>query len=120
MVEFVSAALGGSEGVMKILRSLTRRGSRVESAGYFTVLMSGEWFPASRLPQGFHRHPGQLKDNDALGLETLNQAGNPQAAFLSQTMKLSKLDRRPMRFALIVMSAAAITYALLWWIGNPR
>jgi hypothetical protein len=36
-----------------------------------------------------------------------------------QTMKLSKHDRRPIRLSLIVMSAAAITYALLWWIGHP-
>jgi hypothetical protein len=43
----------GLEEIMKLLRSITRRGFEVGTAGWFTVLKQNTWFPASRLPGRF-------------------------------------------------------------------
>lgn len=93
---------------MKLLRSITRRGFEVGTAGSFTVLKPNTWFPASRLPQSaLYRVNRSVK-----GIAT-HDSMSPQI------MLPSMYDRRPARSVLIVLSAIAITSALLWWIIYP-
>ena len=99
---------------MKILRSVNRRGSSIETAGYFTVLKAGNWFPATRLPKGLRQI--SVKSDLTSGAD---QPGR-DAAVLARAMSIEDREIRPARFALIVISAATITYALLWWTSVPR
>lgn len=71
---------------MKILRSVTRRGFNVGTAGWFTVLKPNTWFPASRLPAGFHY----------LGGRPMGVVGpdNPGTTIPLQILKPSVRDRR--------------------------
>ena len=93
---------------MRLLRSITRRGFDVGTAGWFTVLKPNTWFPASRLPESqFHRgHP-------------FARAIATRDSISPLIMRPSTKDRRPVRSALIVLSAIAITSSLLWWIMHP-
>jgi hypothetical protein len=93
---------------MKILRSVTRRGFNVGTAGWFTVLRPNTWFPATRLPRSFHYLGG--RPTGAV------QPGSQVTAMPLQILRLSARDRRLVRPALIVMAAATITAVLLWWI----
>jgi hypothetical protein len=126
---------------MKILRSVNRRGSSVQSAGFFTVLRANTWFAASRLPGVSSYLVDQSKWAASLQAHD-NPTGNPTAAPLTvsisapeqkaqghadsrenaiplQIMMPSTYDHRPIRLALIVLAAAAITLIMLWWIANP-
>lgn len=94
---------------MKILRSVTRRGFSVATAGWFTVLKPNTWFAASRL-QG-HRHNGRPK----VGAEP----GSLNPATPSLSVNLRANDPGSMRLALTIMGATAITSVLLWWIMHP-
>ena len=109
---------------MKILRSVNRRGFRIESAGYFTVLKPNTWFPASRLPDedDFHYLTEQSKGTEFPQAHE-NPAENPTSAlspestvFLSQYMDLSAHDQRLVRTGLIVLATTAITFIILWWL----
>ena len=122
---------------MKILRSVTRRGFNVGSAGWFTVLRPNTWFPASRLPGGFPSLAGQYKgtafpqahENPTAApppeltsvpeQNALSHADSQEKAIPLQIMIPSTHDHRLMRLALIVMVAIAITWMFLWWIGHP-
>lgn len=50
---------------MKILRSVTRRGFEVGTAGWFTITGPRRWFPASRLPGGFQDFLDRPKRTEA-------------------------------------------------------
>lgn len=99
---------------MKYRRSLTHREFRVRSAGWFTVLKPDAWFPALRLPSGFHHRSNQSVETTAV-----DQAYGYQTTNSPQIMMPSTKDRRLMRPALIVLTAMMITSGLLWWIMHP-
>jgi len=120
---------------MKILRSVNRRGFRIESAGYFTVLKPNTWFAATRLSGGFHHLLGQSKGNAvALGHENptaafppasasvperkaLVHTGSREAAMPSLIVISGAQNHRLMRPATIVLAATAITWIFLWWVS---
>ena len=93
---------------MKLLRSITRRGFEVGTAGWFTVLKPNTWFPASRLPGGQlyrgHQAARAIATSDSISPRITMPGTN---------------HRRPARSALILLSAIAITSALLWWTMHP-
>lgn len=93
---------------MKLLRSITRRGFEIGTAGWFTVLKPNTWFPASRLPGRF-----RYRSSAPAGTTSMDRAIS-----LRITLPTTK-DRRLVRSALVVLAAAAITSALLWWIMHP-
>ena len=91
---------------MKLLRSITRRGFDVSSAGWFTVLKPNTWFAASRLRTTRPRasaHPRTLI---------------PTAPSLS--VKLNANDPTFGRLAFTVVLALVITTVLLLWIMYPN
>ena len=108
---------------MKILRSVTRRGFSVGTAGWFTVLRPNTWFPASRLPGSIH-HPGgrprEIDEPRPAQIQPSSHAGSQEMAILPQTMNMGMRDRGLMRMAMVVLTALAITSALLLWIITPR
>src|SRR5277367_4040028 len=55
---------------MKLLRSITRRGFNVGTAGWFTVLKPNTWFPASRLPGRFRYRSSQSAETTAVDHDT--------------------------------------------------
>jgi len=93
---------------MKLLRSITRRGFDIGTAGWFTVLKPNPWFPASRLPRRFRYHGSPSAEttraNQAISVRILLPSRN---------------DRRLARSVLVILAAVAITSALLWWIMHP-
>lgn len=91
---------------MKLLRSITQRGSTIGTAGYFTVLKPNTWFPASRLPVPFRYRPSQ-------SAPTLAETTAPNI------ITLPGEQRHPLRQALIVLASGAIVYTLLTWLTNP-
>jgi hypothetical protein len=94
---------------MKLLRSITRRGFNVGTAGWFTVLKPNTWFPASRLPGNFRYRNSQ----SALDQTNFETASSPRIAIPGPD------TRGPMHLTFIVLAAVAITSALLWWIMHP-
>lgn len=104
---------------MKILRSTTRRGFSVATAGWFTVLKNNSWFPASRFPEQ-RRHPSAA--TAAMASTPDQRAEQPMgcAALEPRIGERAVRDRRPIRSALVVLVAIAITSALLLWIMQPR
>jgi len=99
---------------MKILRSITRRGFSVGTAGYFSVLRPNTWFPASRLPGRFRYHPSQTAEMPAA-----DHAARGEATIAPRIAIPGSQDRGLMRPAFVVLAAMAITSALLWWIMHP-
>lgn len=93
---------------MKILRSVTRRGFSVGTAGWFTVLRPNTWFPASRLTGRVRGDGGRP---DVAG-------GGPQAAAALNFLPFNT-RRRVMPMVLIGLAATAIAAAGLWWIMHP-
>jgi hypothetical protein len=111
---------------MKILRSVNRRGSTIGSAGYFSVLNSNTWFPASRLRESFGDSLGQSegaalphRPKPILAQEAPTDADNQETAMPLQILTPSTAGHRPIRAALIVLTAAAITLIMLCWIAQP-
>ena len=93
---------------MNLLRSITRRGFNVGTAGWFTVLRANPWFPASRLPGSFRYH----------GIKSVEApAAHPVVS--PWIMMPRTTDRRLLQRGSIIVSAALITSALLWWIMHP-
>jgi len=91
---------------MKILRSVTRRGFRVEPAGFYTLLKLNKWFPASRLPVPFRYRT--------------SQSAQPPTETTTPNIITLRWDRRsPVRQVLIVIVAAGIVWAMLLWIMHP-
>jgi hypothetical protein len=92
---------------MKILRSVTRRGFSVGSAGYFAVLKPNTWFPATRLPRPFRYHAVQ---SPLASTETT----------APNIISLPPEQRSPLRLAIIVLISGAIVFAMLCWIMHPN
>jgi len=101
---------------MKILRSVPRRGFSVGTAGWFTVVSPNRWFAASRLPMGSRNLVSLSEEISAPEQMTLYHPASQEAAEPLQTVKLRTPDHSVMRSVLIVLAAAAITSALLWWL----
>jgi hypothetical protein len=99
---------------MKILRSVTRRGFSVGTAGWFAILKPNTWFPASRLPGTF-----RYRSSQSAGTTAIDHAGRLQTTIPPRIMIPSTPDRRLLRPALVLLAAMAITSALLWWIMHP-
>lgn len=105
---------------MKILRSVTRRGFSIGSAGLFSVLRPNTWFPASRLP-GAHQGLGApvKKTSGVAGTSALHgisgQARSVQWRVIDQGVE----EHHRMRSGSIILGALAITSAMLWWIMHP-
>ena len=98
---------------MKILRSVSRRGYDVGTAGWFTVLRPNTWFPASRLPKnlpGFGMRAEQITPGSLSGTVQPTQW---------RPAERRTDDRNRMRLASAVFGAGAITSAMLWWIMHP-
>ncbi len=93
---------------MKLLRSITRRGFEVGTAGWFTVLKPNKWFPASRLPGRFH-----YRSSPSAGTTAVDHPISLR--ILLPATKDGGLGRS----AFVVLAAVAITSALLWWIMHP-
>lgn len=103
---------------MKILRSVTRRGFNVGTAGWFTVLRPNTWFPATRLQASQSLGRSIVSTAPVLSPEL---AKAPPAAIAPNlgTLNLSH-NGHVLKQVWIVLSAAAITSALLLWIIQPR
>lgn len=99
---------------MKLLRSITRRGFDVGSAGWFTILKPNTWFPASRLPAGF-----RYRSSQSMQVTAVYHADNFKTAASPRILFPSTKDRSLVRGALVLVAAIAITSALLWWIMHP-
>ncbi|MGA2886500.1 MAG: hypothetical protein ABSE51_00495 [Terracidiphilus sp.] len=112
-------------------RSWNRREFDVTPAGFFTVLRPTGWFSAtSRLPAGFrylvsaskHAAAPHVVDMPAAAparapeQEALDRPAIKETTISLQILTLSAHDHHLMRQALILLSAAAITCFLLWWI----
>jgi hypothetical protein len=110
----------------KSSRSWNRREFDIRPAGYFTVTKSAGWFAAWRLPGGFRYlfpQSGEAKAPAAAPASafTPNEKAIDQGrAILSQSMVPVRDDQGLMQLVLIVLAAAAITFALLWWIAGAR
>lgn len=101
---------------MKILRSVTRRGFTIGTAGWFSVLKQNTWFPATRLPGGFH-DPGSR--TRVWERKTPGHGPGLPAAVRIQVLDQPVHDHPLMRPALIILAAMTITSALLAWIMYP-
>lgn len=110
---------------MKILRSTTRRGTEVRTAGYYTVLQPSAWFAAARLSDRFPH----LRERAAAAVAArlASEAATGSIDFSTNCAEVH-LDLRPepepihwMRSALILLVAFGVTSWLLWWLfGRPH
>lgn len=98
---------------MKILRSVSRRGFSVGTAGWFTVLRPNTWFPASRLPKTI---PAFGIRNEQTAHGDVSSASHPPR--WTPTERHSD-DRNRTRLASAIFGAVAITSVMLWWIMHP-
>jgi hypothetical protein len=100
---------------MKILRSVTRRGFNIGTAGWFTVLRPNTWFPATRL----HTGPPTLSGRSGGVAESavpMQHAGTLNPAIAAPRIApLNANDRPPIRLLLAALAGAAITSFFLWW-----
>src|SRR4051812_33694280 len=106
---------------MNILRSVTRRGFSVGTAGWFTVLRPNTWFPASRLARAL---PGLDKrvvgaPERVAGPGAPESAGGQVKAVRWLAMERAVEPRNKMRAGTAIVGALAITSAMLWWIMHP-
>jgi len=101
---------------MKILRSVSRRGFSVGTAGWFTVLKPNTWFPATRLPRTF---PGPGIRMKGAGPDAMSPASLPGQSVRWAAMERSADDRSRIRLASAIAGGLAITSAMLWWIMHP-
>lgn len=108
---------------MKILRSVTRRGFRVGTSGWFTVTTPARWFAASQFKEGPGTFVGDSKwtaarvvrDRQAIEPFGANSTiAPPQIAIpLSQ-------DHRLLRLTMGALAATGFAYFMLGWIGGAR
>jgi len=111
---------------MKLLRSVTRRGFEVGTAGWFTITSPRRWFSASSLPSGFQDFLDRPKRTEARVIPfppspegdptAADRANRPDAAPPLQLINPSAQDHRLMRMVLIALIAAALTLLVLWWL----
>jgi hypothetical protein len=114
------------------LRSVVRRGYTVAQAGYFTVTSPNRWFSASQFPNRFPEFSRSRKsaspENRAATFAPSAWAGPKTADNREITLPLQvaipgAIDRGRIRFIMILLAAALLTAAVLWWIietGSTR
>ena len=93
---------------MRILRSVTRRGYTVQSAGFFNVVSPNRWFAASQFPPGLDAHV-KVTDTADEARDRTDSEEVPQI-LISRTQ-----DRSLARFVLAALAAAAVALFVLWW-----
>ena len=104
---------------MKILRSVTRRGFEVGTAGWFTITGPRRWFPASRLPGGFQDFLDRPKRTEARIVASvpdqkiLDRADSHETTIPLKLISTGAREFRPIHFGLIVLAAAGLTLILL-------
>ena len=80
---------------MRLLRSITRRGFDIGTAGWFTVLKPNTWFPASRLPGRFRYHGNPSAEstgaNQAISVRILLSECSGVGALLRDTLMIRPL-----------------------------
>jgi len=109
---------------MNLLRSVTRRGFTVGTAGWFTITSPRRWFSASQLPTGFQDFLDRPKrtaariipfpppsKRDQMALDRTNRT---EATIPLQLISPSASNLHLIRLILIVLAAAALTVAALW------
>jgi hypothetical protein len=102
-------------------RSWNRREFSVSQAGYFTVLKPIRWFSAT-LPPGSRYLNDPLKGSapspDRVSSE---HAVSPETTIHLQTVSSNLGELNWVRLALIILTAAALTLSVLWWMtpNNP-
>jgi hypothetical protein len=102
---------------VKILRSVTHRGSSVGAAGYFTVLRANRWFAASLFPDRFphlHERVEAALREPAQDQKFSNAPDNQSPIHLELNPPPEPLHL--IRSALIALVAIGITVFLLWWV----
>jgi len=106
---------------MKILRAVSRRGFNVGTAGWFTILRPNSWYPATRSQGSFkNRGIGRGGEGDQLvGHGVSTDVGGRTRAVQWLASEWSAEDRNRARLATAILSAIAITTAMLWWIMHP-
>ena len=99
-------------------RTWNRREFNVTTTGWFTVLRPTVWFSASRLPGGFRYLIGPSKRTQPEQTAP-DHAASQESAIPLQIVPPDTHDRHLVRAALVVLTAAATTLALLLWLANP-
>lgn len=99
-------------------RTWNRREFNVTPCGYFTILKPVGRFSATRPPGGIGNVMGPSKGTP-LEQAVPGHADNQGRAIPVQIMPIGTHDRQLMRVMSVVLTAAAITFALLLWIMNP-
>ena len=99
-------------------RTWNRREFSVTQAGYFTVLKPTGRFSALRLPGGFRYlvSPFQRTKPEQ---EARERAASQATGIPLQILPAEAPGHYLVRAALIALTAAVITFALLWWISKP-
>ncbi len=97
---------------MKILRSVTRRGFDVITAGYYTLLKRNTWFAASRFPDRF---PNLRKRAEAVAQQSEISSRAENQSTIHLDLKPQPEPLHLVRFALIILVALGITVFLVWW-----
>jgi len=108
---------------MKILRSVTRRGFTVSTAGWFTVTSPNRWFASSQFREGFQSHAVQSKGTATTAvadLKTMDCAVCEKGVSLPQIVIPGTQDHRWLRLAWGALAAAAFTFFMLWWIAGAK
>ncbi|MBS1805978.1 MAG: hypothetical protein JST28_21765 [Acidobacteria bacterium] len=106
---------------MRILRSVSRRGFNVGTAGWFTVLKPNTWFPASRLPRssaGYGSQTARSYDQESRIVET-EAIGRRSRPVRWLAIDQGVEARHRMRAASAIFGGIAITVVMLWWIMHP-
>ena len=103
-------------------RSWKRREFAVTQAGYFTVLKPTGGFsaalpPGSRYLNDPSKGPVPLPTPDQMAP---GHSVNPETTISLQLVDPPAQDRHSIRLILIVLAAAAIMFALLWWLTAQR
>ncbi len=115
---------------MKSPTSWNRRGSAVTSNGYFTVLKSSGWFPTFRLPDGYRYATGKsvtdpLHPVDVVARLAVSDPAASATVLPESTIALRQIDsgrvdlRALLHTVALALAAAALTFALLWWLMHP-
>lgn len=104
---------------MKILRSVTRRGFTVGTAGWFSVTSPNRWFAASRFPRAsrYISEEFQAIESPKPPAHSITPIG---AVIPPRIITLGADQRHPVRRLLILSVAFAISLIMLWWIARAR
>jgi hypothetical protein len=126
----------GEEDAMPSPRTWNRREFNITQNGYFTILKSSGWFSTVPSSEGFRyfgkkskgaaspqapNEPAEINAaSPALASTSTSQllssahSGSPASAIRLQTIDSGITGRNLMRLALIVLSATALAWVLLW------